>query len=209
MSEAGKSITQGTEFLARVYAECSHLSNLLKQQLSALLLTTPYKAGGGWIGSYQEDPSGCLYYSLAHSLPLAGDASAAPDYHLFFQISLAADGMAATDNAEPLLHIGRWQHPIQFAQDYYMGFPLFEDGELAPTITHDVLLHWPGGEWLYSVQLAAINTPDDIRRTIIEPVKALLLGAPEDNAPSRSLPGLVHYTLDEENTGQFYAIFGS
>ncbi|SEN20773.1 hypothetical protein SAMN04487857_111193 [Pseudomonas sp. ok272] len=209
MSEAGKSITQSTEFLARVYAECNHLSKLLKQELSALLLQTAHQAGGPWIGSFQEDPSGCLYYSLAHSLPLVDRASEQPDRHLFFQISLADDGMAATHNTEPLLHIGRWDHAINFAQDYYMGFPLFEDGELAPALVRDVLMHWPGGEWLYSVQLSSINTPDDIRSHIIEPVKALLLGTPEHNAPPAALRGLARYTRDEANTGQFHTFFCS
>lgn len=212
MTDIGSSITQSVAFLARVYTESINLSNLLKQEISAALLDAElgrmYKAAGPWVETYQEDPSGCMYYSFGGSLPLARRPKHKPGSHLFFQISLAGEGIAASGCSEPLLHMGLWDDPISFPQGYYMGFPL--SGE-APVLEDGILMRWPGvspqGLWLYSQRLSAINTTDDIRRKVVQPIRSLLLGETAAVALTESLAGIASYTALGEPEGGFAISF--
>lgn len=76
--------------------------------------------------SWQKDDQGCLYHSLAYSLPLRRKPKRKTGSHLFFQISLTGDGMEAIDNHEPLIHIGLVTVPEMkeaLAQQLYNDFP--------------------------------------------------------------------------------------
>ncbi len=213
--DIGKAITDSATFLAGVYRESGNLSNLLKQQISAALLDPElkglFRSAGPWIGAFEEDPTRCMYYSLGASLPLKRKGKRITDRALFFQISLAGEGMAAVGCSEPLLHIGLWDEPISFTNDYYMGFPLFSEDEVAPEIDGEVLMRWqgspPAGLWLYSLRLAAVNTPDDIRRKVVEPVRALLAGRPVEVALPTSMVGVVRYRALAQDDGNYSISF--
>jgi len=213
--DIGKAITDSATFLAGVYRESGNLSNLLKQQISAALLDPElkglFRSTGPWIGAFEEDPTRCMYYSLGASLPLTRKGKRVTDCALFFQISLAGEGMAAVGCSEPLLHIGLWDEPISFSNGYYMGFPLFSEDELAPEIDGEVLMRWqgnpPAGLWLYSLRLAAVNTPDDIQRKVVEPVRTLLAGKPVGVALPASLRGVVRYRALAEDNGNYSISF--
>lgn len=210
-TEIGYSITQSAAFLAGVYRESVNLCNLLKQQISSVLLDAElkkiYKAAGPWAETFQEDPSGCMYYSLGASLPLIRRPKHKPGSHLLFQISLAGDGTAASGCSEPLLHIGLWDEPISFSQGYYMGFPLFGEDEIEPVVEDGVLMRWPsvGPDelWLYSLRLSEMNTTGDIQHKVVNPIRGLLLGAPAVVALPSSLRGIAGYTALCEPKGQF------
>lgn len=209
--DIGKAITASATFLAGVYRESGNLSNLLKQQISAALLDPElkglFRSTGPWIGAFEEDPTRCMYYSLGASLPLTRKGKRVTDCALFFQISLAGEGMAAVGCSEPLLHIGLWDEPINFSNSYYMGFPLFSEDEVAPEVDGEVLMRWqgnpPGGLWLFSLRLAAVNTPDDIQSKVVEPVKALLAGQPAEAALPVSLLGIARYRALAERDGNY------
>ena len=134
-----------------------------------------------------------------------------PDCALFFQISLAGEGIAAVGCSEPLLHFGLWDEPISFPDGHYMGFPLVSEGEAAPEIDGEVLMRWqgnlPGGLWLFSLRLAAVNTPDDIQRKVVEPVRALLAGQPVEVALPVSSSGVVRYRAMAEDNGNYSISF--
>ncbi|QOF85685.1 MULTISPECIES: hypothetical protein [unclassified Pseudomonas] len=154
--------------------------------------------------SWQEDSLGCFYQSLAYSMPIRLGRRKTPS-HLFFQISLAGDGMQASGNAEPLLHIGLWNCPINFHENQYMGFPV---GGYAPTsIDHDVLMRWGKQEWLYTLKLLDLD-PQDIQTSIAEPVKSLLLHSSAEQALPTTLEGLVRYGPDATE-GQYRLTFQS
>lgn len=152
-----------------------------------------------------------MYYSLASSLPLVLKPKHTASSYLVFQISLAGDGIQASDNVEPLLHIGRWDAHIDFDNGSYMGFPLSGYDGPEFSIEKDVLMRWQGDtqpdSWLYSLQLSEINTLHDVHVKILEPVRTLLLGARVEQALPVTLTGLVRYIAMDEGKGQFRTAF--
>lgn len=195
MSINGTSIYEALGFASRVYQECNALAEALVEGLSELLsepevksrykIAEKHQKGMRW----QEDAQskGCLYHSMAYSLPLTRGRKQIPDSYLFFQISLAGDGMETANNTEPLLHIGLWEWEIDFSQGQHVFFPLLE--ELPSIEKNGALLRW-GTQWLYTLKLCAINNSTDIKTKILEPVRLLLKGEDADPALSEALKGL-------------------
>ena len=221
MSEISKSIVQSVDFISQVYTECKALSQVLREKLSELINNENVAKNhavddttrNAWINAYQEDDSGGLYHSYASSLPLLTRKSKQENIaHLFFQISLAGDG---TPSEAAVIHIGLWAHAISFSDDYYVGFPLHNKDEMPPKLIDDTLMMWTydgdnmeSTEWLYSIDLCALNTPDDIETKIINPVKHLLLTVeptPKDefHAWNLKLSGLLKYVPIEGDPGLF------
>lgn len=204
MSVNGKSIFEALGFASQVYQECHTLADVLIQSLGELLnepeISSQYKVaekkprrGLRW----QEDEGAYLYHSLAHSLPLTRGEEDTTEFYLFFQISLAGDGMRTDQNQEPLLHIGLWEDEINFVEQCYMGFPLTEPHD----VEENVLLRWDQ-QWLYSLRLFSINNSTDIATKIIGPVRELLMGRDAKQALPKTLEGLARYSratgLDEQ-----------
>lgn len=196
MSVNGTSIYEALGFASQVYQECNTLADVLIQSLSQLLIepeiSSQYKVaekkhrrGLRW----QTDEGAYLYHSLAASLPLTRGEEHAPEFYLFFQISLAGDGMRADQNQEPLLHIGLWEYEIDFVEQSYMGFPLTEPHD----VDKNVLLRWDQ-QWLYSLRLFSINNSTDIETKIIRPVRQLLMGGTAKQALPETLEGLARYS---------------
>lgn len=210
MSDVGKAICDSVAFVSSVGAECERLSKLIKQELSELLLDSDlvgrYRAGGDWAESYDHDAHGWVYTALALSLPVIVKPKRSVSAYLVVQISLAGIGVAATDNHEPLLHIGWWNAPIDF-EEVVMGFPLDSNETQRISLEHNRLFRWTHldqqTEWLYSLRLTSLNSPSDVWTSIIEPVKALLLSAGAAEALPESISGVVMYVNLEAQEGQY------
>lgn len=209
MSNIGKSITESVSFISKVGAECDLLATLVTQELSSLFSTGPvgklYQAGGRWIAHDDTDEHGWVYVSRAHSLPLIIKPKRSVGAYLFFQISFAGNGIAAVGNDQPLVHVGLWSVPV--SDEYWMGFPLDVD-DSAPSLEDGGLFKWPDHgagwqEWNYSLRLAEINTLQDVRELIVEPVKALLQGESASDALPYSLRGVVRYSAVDSEPGQY------
>ena len=118
-----------------------------------------------------------------------------------YQISLLGDGIKISDNAEPLLHVFCWKNPVKFDQDeWYAGFPFEETKDDPFEVVDSRLCVWGGREatdwstrsWMYSLRLTALNSPDDLKKYIVEPALALLKGMDVATAlPDRWLEGLL------------------
>lgn len=209
MANIGKSITESATFLSKVGAECDLLATLVTQELSSLFSGGPvgkrYQVDGAWIPHYDTDEHGWVYVNSAHSLPLIIKPKRSVGAYLFFQISLVGDRIAAVGNDQPLMHVGLWSVPVD--QKYWMGFPVDAD-DSAPSLEDGRLFKWPENEagwqeWNYSLRLADINTVQDVRDMIVEPVRALLLGDSVSDALPHSLRGIVHYSPVESHPGQY------
>lgn len=210
-TDTGKSITDAIRFVSRLGAECEHLANLIREELSRAMLSPDvakrYKAGGKWIDSRTTDEHEWVYTELGISLPIISKPKRSTGSYLVVQISLTGEGVNANDNHEPLLHIGQWGNPIDF-EDIQMGFPIDLDTGYDLVLEDERLFRWVhtqyDSEWCYSLRLTDINSPNDVQNHIISPIKSLLL---ENNA-SRALSGTaaVRYAQVEEKAGQYRAL---
>lgn len=182
-SGIGKAITENIQFVSKVGAECDHLAKLIREEVGSLLLTPEvarrYRVAGQWIEDLSNDEHGWVYTDLGFSLPVTVKPKRSVSGYIVVQISLTGAGIEATDNVEPLVHIGWWGLPIDF-EESLMVFPLSLDTGFDLTLKSERLFHWDHAEydteWCFSLYLADINSPADVQASIVKPLKALLLG---------------------------------
>ncbi len=117
------------------------------------------------------------------------------------QISLSGNGVphAAAGHA-PLgvvMHVAHWACEFSFDYDAYIGFPA--DGWQPWRNQQGRLLSWDesespfGDEWLYSLQLDALEGEAGLLPCVVAPAIALLQGKALDEALPATLPGLLRY----------------
>jgi hypothetical protein len=206
--DIGKAITENIRFVSMVGAECIHLTKLIKEELSRLLLVPEvarrYRAAGEWGDTYANDEQNWVNTELGSSLPVIIKPKRSIGGYLVVQISLTGSGVDAKDNLEPLLHVGWWGNPIDF-DDIQMGFPVALDNEYDLSLEEGRLFHWSHSqfenEWCYSLRLTDINNPMDVHAYIVKPMKALLLGSGASQALSGT--AAVRYIKVEDEPGQF------
>lgn len=204
----GKSIAEAIKFVSRLGAECEYLASALKEALSCMLLepalAKAYEAGGKWSVRRQTDEHGWVYTGLAISLPMIARPKRTIGSYLFVQISLMGEGIEVENNHEPLIHIGKWSWPIDF-QETQMVFPIHHYDEYSFLLEDECLFHWrcPGydSEWCYSVRLMDINSPSDIQRHIVNPLRSLLLDTSATQAFADT--AAVRYVLSEKESGRY------
>ncbi|MFP3677195.1 hypothetical protein SB725_08690 [Pseudomonas sp. SIMBA_041] len=206
--DIGKAITENIRFVSKLGEECIHLTKLIKEELSRLLLDSEvsrrYRAAGEWADTYANDEQNWVNTELGSSLPVTIKPKRSIGGFLIVQISLTGSGVDAKDNLEPLLHIGWWGNPIDF-DDIQMGFPIALDNGYDLNLEDDRLFRWSHSqfenEWCYSLRLTDLNNPRDVHAYIVKPTKALLLG----NNASQALSGTaaVRYKKVDEEPGQY------
>ena len=207
-SDIGKAITENIRFVSRLGVECIHLTKLIKEDLSRLLLVPEvarrYRAAGGWVDTYANDEQNWVNTELGSSLPVTIKPKRSIGGYLVVQISLTGSGVDAKDNHEPLLHIGWWGNPIDF-DDIQMGFPVDLDTGYDLTLEDERLFCWShsqfDNEWCYSLRLTDINSPMDVQAYVVKPMKALLLGSSASQALSGT--AAVRYAKVEDEPGQY------
>ncbi|NBF10838.1 hypothetical protein [Pseudomonas sp. Fl4BN1] len=207
MSDIGKAIRENIIFVSKLGAECDRLAQLIREELSRLLLSSEvarrYRAGGEWLQVNAEDDHGWVFTDISSSLPLIIKPKRSIGDYLIVQISLTGMGVDACDNHEPLIHIGRFNAPIDF-DTIHMTFPLDVEDRDGPDLENQRLLRWEDGYWCYSLRLTDINNPADVQRCIIKPMAALLL----ENSAVKLLSeaGAVKYAKVPKEPGQFRAL---
>lgn len=204
LPDIGKAISDNIAFVSRLGAECDRLAQLIREELSRLLLSPEiarrYRAGGEWNNVYAEDDHGWVITDVACSLPLMIKRNRSVRDHLVVQISLSGEGIDALDNHVPLIHIGRVEDAIDFTPNH-ITFPLDTEDLDGLELDNQRLFRWLPHYWCYSLRLTDINTPLDVQRCIIKPVIALLL----ENTATKPLAeaGAVKYAKVPKEPGQF------
>jgi hypothetical protein len=182
-ADLGASIVDSFRLVSAVATECEAMLKIAKEEVSRMLLEPEikqtYAAAGEWLLSYQEDDSGWLNTELAASLALKQRRKRTPSGHVFVQISLMGYGIDASDNLEPLIHVGWWHDPIVFGESQ-MGFPIENGTDYQLELEEGVLFRWThkaaANEWCYTLRLTDVNTLQDVANLIVAPLKRLLLG---------------------------------
>jgi len=174
------------------------LIELLQQALPASGLCTVGKP------LTEQQKRGESRLALCCSLPLLQKKKRKDTIVAFlnFQISLAGDGVPLLEStAQPLgavLHIAHWTCEFSFDYDAYVGFPA--TGWQPWLNQAGRLLRWEddespfGDEWTYSLRLDALSADEGLlRQVVLQPVLALLEGAPAEQALPDGLSGLIRY----------------
>lgn len=210
-SPLGRAITQNIRFISRLGAECDQLIKLIRESLSARLLTPElamcFRADGGWLNAYTQDEQNWVTTEIGASLPLIRKTKKAVGGYLIVQISLTGPGINAEDNHEPLLHIGWWAGAIDF-NTTLMAFPLDPDTGYDITLEADRLFRWThrafDDEWCYSLRLTDINNPTDVLNQVVNPVQALLLGSDASAALAGTVA--VRYGKVDDRAGHYRVV---
>lgn len=207
-SEIGKAITASAQLISKVGIECEHLATLIKEEVSRLLLAPEvaarYRPAGEWEDIWAQDEHEWIYTDAGASLPIKLPYKRTASFHLFFQISLAGVGVNAKNNDEPLIHIGQWLDALDF-DEVQMGFPMEIDPDYVPVVVNERLFIWEeeqlAKEWCFSVRLTDINSPTDVQRNLIKPLRTLLLEGVHAKAFENT--AVVKYSKVEDEHGQY------
>lgn len=179
----GASITASFEIASCCGKEINALSELLNgifevelanknNALPCILVDDNKKLKPEW----RMDDSEWVLTDISNSFPLKTvKKNRKAEKYLSYQVSVAGDGVLN----EPLLHMCLWDHPINF-EDFYMGFPLDSSSNFKVIADRlivwgsDTRNSWKDMDWTFSVRLVSINTEDDLRKWIVQPVLNLL-----------------------------------
>lgn len=150
----------------------------------------------------RTDSSEWVYTDYASFFPIKqkGSGRKSVEINLGYQISLMGDGIAIPGNSEPLLHVFALSE-FNFSNDEYVGFPMTQDAEYPLQIIDNHLLvwgdpqskNWRDREWIYSLRLMALNSPDSLRDQVVKPAIALILGASATEALPETIDALFRY----------------
>lgn len=185
---------------------CALQQEIEKQLLPAVQAAKLCVKAGPFERSVQSE--GGAKIALASSLPLIKRTKQRKEYiagWLDIQISLGGNGVPLRADGSPfgpVLHIAHWACEFAFEYDAYVGFPA---SQWQPWQRKGELLLWDesesayGDEWLYTLDLAAVNA-DNLGQLLLTPALALLAG--DHAALPADLPGLLRYqdVIDSEGT---------
>lgn len=206
----GIAIHQSVKMIEQAGREIDSLSELIQREIDNAMsseLGTLCKVVESWIAKERYDDHGWVCTDYAFSLGLGQIKKGTPTTArwLGIQISLSGDGMSSevVKNEQPLVHICLWSAPIDFDEDYHMG-PEMESAEIQ--LVDEILMDWApeeeswhDKEWTYSLFLTSLNTIDDIRKKIVQPVTELMKGASPEQAGLTEIEGVVRYNNIDEN----------
>lgn len=197
VSSCGSEIEAMSDSLVNLLAEAISEKNNNRPLLCAI--------SDKHFSSYSMDDSAWVCTDIAYNLPLKNVGKSKKTLaYLGFQISMAGAGIAAPGNSEPLVHVFLWKVPVDF-NEFVMGFPLEMDDKirvldklLIEWTPEEEIKQWSDREWLYSLRLTTLNSSEDLKRCIVDPVLALLRGDPVLSALPSSIEGLIRYTDEQQ-----------
>ncbi len=208
----GISIHQSVKVIEQAGREIQSLSELIQREIDKAMLSelgTLCKVVEPWSENLSDrtDDHEWVYTDYAFSLGLGQIKKGKPSTKrwLGIQISLSGDGMCSevVKNEQPLVHICLWSVPIDFDEGEYMGPELEStDVQLVDNILFDWAPEeqsWQDKEWTYSLFLTSLNTIDDIRKKIVQPVTELMKHASPKQAELTEIEGVVRYNKIDEN----------
>lgn len=216
MNAIGRSITSSFAFVSSVGEECEALSQLIRQEVSALFLKVPRVSRltpGKWTSRYRSAGIGWVYSDLACSIALIPAGKEEATAYLSFQLSLLCDNPEGGSIAEPLLHINYWEVAVDHNLGEYMGSPITGMTQATMDQLRDGcarLLRWPASKgkpdwWTYSLRLAEINSLVDVRELIIAPVEKLLSDLDKGEALLAGLPQVINYSPLKDHPDYYQA----
>lgn len=216
--DIGQAISQNFKFASQVGRECEALAMLVKKELSEVAndetLHGSYRIGEWSKSVYRTTDEGWVYSDMASSLAFTEIHNVESDAYLSFQVSLICSDIEAGSCAEPLVHINFWKSPVSFRDEMYMGFPMEGFSEKLQSRFRDgtvCLLRWESEddqweEWTYTLRLAGLNTPEDVKRLIASPVEALLKSINLGEEMLSSLPEVARYKMVDCSDEHYYQV---
>ncbi|QBE62058.1 hypothetical protein [Pseudoduganella lutea] len=205
---AGTKIVRSFELVESIWSQVQELTNSLSAMTEAALEKGEFgqlRSAGPWREAWDETASGWGSTKYAMSFPAAGKRrrNDTIDAWINYQISLFGSGIpplvgATQESLGPVVHVSFWHYETDFLESgFYVEFPSAWDD--STEIKESRLLFWDSEkegqlpQWTFSIRLLDLNSEDALRKSIIEPVRALLSGSQPALALPEDLPGLVFY----------------
>lgn len=158
-----------------------------------------------WKYSSRSDDYDYVLKDRTASLGLSSKTGKKPKRYISIQVSLAGDGMSLDDedNLLPLVHVCFWKEPVDLLE-MYMGFDLQGNEDLLE-LKNEVFFHWKTesdhwskAEWAYSLLLTSLNSPDDIKEKIVDPIIKIIGNKSEGSEILQGITGVVRYELSTD-----------
>ena len=210
--KAGMSIVHSGELVEQIWMQVVEMSDARSAMTETALKNNEFanlRSAGIAKVKYETSDSGRVDMSYSISFPVMRKTrrKSVPSAWLNYQVSVFGGGIPqdqdGTKSVGPVVHVSFWHDSTDFTyKGLYVEFPPawddcgIEDGRL---------LVWKGKEtdefpqWTFSIRLLDLNNEDALRKSIIEPVKALLARAQAATALPTGLPGLVFYTSEDQS----------
>ncbi len=213
------------KFDGKIWTQCIRLASTAFNEVNALIesldelleeefsdtseahlpkLVVDWEDGTGW------DDSEWIYVNYASYYPLKakGPGNKRASSYLGYQISLDGEGMAASGNHEPLLHLFVMNEEPEVVDGLAITFDIGAEDNIEYVPHKDEYLMCKGGEhsaawtrqdWFFSLRLAGLESVDDLKQFAVKPVMDLLAGkSPETIWKDGFPPCLVCYRLNEK-----------
>jgi len=209
---AGLRIIQSGELVEQIWMQVDEMAGALNAMTETALKNNEFanlRSAGVAKVQYEMSASGWSSTSYGISFPVMRKTrrKSVPAAWLNYQISVLGGGIPqdqdGTKSIGPVVHVSFWHDRADFSDPgLYVEFPPawddcgIEDGRL---------LVWKGEEtdefpqWTFSIRLLHLNNEEALRKSIIDPVKALLAGAQAATALPTGLPGLVFYASEDQS----------
>ncbi|WP_419735663.1 hypothetical protein [Pseudomonas sp. COR18] len=114
-------------------------------------------------------------------------------YHRYLPAKLRdpAEGRVTQEDEVTSIVFGPLEFPLKDENEILQDGSLFVFGDADRAAR----------SWAFSIALMGVNTIDDVRRKVIKPMQALLLGAPASEALTGDIGGLIHYENVKDKAG--------
>lgn len=206
----GQTIFHTFRAVERIGKEIDNLLNLIENEIASSFPKSQNrnhpKIVTKWDTVYRESENQWTYTDAAGYIGI-GKTQEKPKGYINFQISLNGDGMSSENcqNHAPLLHVAFWGDRLDFDEDFYFSLanihgdnPILQDGIIFNW--EDKAGDWLDQEWVYSLQLASVNSIEDVKLKIIEPIYSFFEKG-VDTAILKKIDGIIHYEMKEGRYG--------
>lgn len=208
-------IVRSFELVDRLWQDVLDMSNVIDRELEELIADkhSPYRSAGDTSEDWAYGLTDHIISAWAKSFPIKklGKGNSNPSAWISYQISLFGDGVPCYRDKDslipvgPVIHISLWDADVSFENFYCVAFRSFE---WAPfTLEDERLIRFPdekftleGGMWTYTLNLLEINSPESIRKLIVDPIKALIKGKSAKAAFGENVKPIICYreeTMDK------------
>lgn len=186
-----------------VWRKVKALEQVLNAQLPEAIATAKLGKPGKMLSEVQKTAGERSALALSFPILQRENRKDVEVAWINIQISLSGNGVpqrvegGADEPFGAVLHVAHWACEFSFDYDAYIGFPA--DGWQPWHSREGRLLSWDesespfGDEWLYSLQLDAVDNEARLAECVVAPAIALLQGKALDEALPATLPGLLRY----------------
>lgn len=175
-ANTGKNLGKCFQVVSQVYEEIDALIVALQGQIDDYLTENELCEQDAKWNKQPKSPDG--YNGRFYSNYLCS-RKLEDNWHLGFQISLICEAVNQDENAEPLLHVFKWEMVegvnVPDLSYFSKGYPL----ELGAELRGDSLIVWydeassDNYQWFFSLRLAALTNKESLNEHIIKPIENL------------------------------------